>query len=211
MLCKYGCGNEGKFQLKSGEWICQDSFNKCPVNRAKNSKGGLAKPKLTKRVNCIYCNESRMPWTIYKHENDCYLNPKNLRICEVCGKPIKDYKHGKTCSHICANKTFKQCGKDHWNYSGVTENHYRTICFKNHKHKCIICGENLMLDVHHYDEDHENNDPKNLVPLCPTHHRYMHTKNKYILKECVDEYVENYIKKWGDGQIGKALDLQSRN
>lgn len=38
-----------------------------------------------------------------------------------------------------------------------------------------VCGETLLLEVHHIDGNHENNDPSNLRCLCPTHHRAMHT------------------------------------
>lgn len=36
-------------------------------------------------------------------------------------------------------------------------------------HKCAICGKERP-QVHHIDEDPSNNDPLNLIPLCPNHH-----------------------------------------
>ena len=38
MLCEYGCGNEAKFQMKSGKWCCSEHYNKCPEIRRKNSE-----------------------------------------------------------------------------------------------------------------------------------------------------------------------------
>lgn len=38
ILCKYGCKNEAKFQLKNGNWICSSSPNKCPEILRKNSE-----------------------------------------------------------------------------------------------------------------------------------------------------------------------------
>lgn len=38
-LCDYGCKKEAKFQLSNGKWCCEDSFNKCPSSKNKNSKG----------------------------------------------------------------------------------------------------------------------------------------------------------------------------
>lgn len=38
----------------------------------------------------------------------------------------------------------------------------------------------------------EDNDPKNLVPMCPTHHQYMHSR----FKSLINEKVENYRKDW---------------
>jgi hypothetical protein len=37
--CKYGCGQIGKYQLKSGDWICSPSANQCPEMRRRNSIG----------------------------------------------------------------------------------------------------------------------------------------------------------------------------
>jgi len=39
MMCENGCGQEAKFQLKNGKWICSKSSNSCPINKKKNSNG----------------------------------------------------------------------------------------------------------------------------------------------------------------------------
>ena len=57
-----------------------------------------------------------------------------------------------------------------------------------------ICGENKIVSVHHFDENHENNNPENLVPLCPTHHQYIHSSFKNDIFDQVESYVKNYIK-----------------
>lgn len=36
-------------------------------------------------------------------------------------------------------------------------------------HRCAICGRDKP-QVHHIDGDKSNNDPMNLLPLCPNHH-----------------------------------------
>jgi 5-methylcytosine-specific restriction endonuclease McrA len=36
-------------------------------------------------------------------------------------------------------------------------------------HRCAVCGEDKP-QVHHIDEDPSNNDPMNLIPLCPNCH-----------------------------------------
>ena len=56
----------------------------------------------------------------------------------------------------------------------------------------MYCGEDKIVEVHHYDGNRSNNKPINLVPLCPTHHRYWHSKYKYIVKDVVDIYVNNF-------------------
>ena len=69
---------------------------------------------------------------------------------------------------------------------------YKTLCFKYKEKKCIVCGEDKIVEVHHYDENHKNNDIKNLIPLCPTHHKYMHSKYKSIIKNIVDKYYNGH-------------------
>jgi hypothetical protein len=36
-------------------------------------------------------------------------------------------------------------------------------------HLCAICGQPNP-QLHHIDENHDNNEPSNLLPLCPNHH-----------------------------------------
>lgn len=126
-------------------------------------------------------------------------------ICPVCYAPfvkrLGSPKEKKTCSYSCSN-TFFRSGEDNGNFGRFGTNpdsihHYKRICFDNHKKECIIsgCGENRIVEVHHYDEDHSNNFPENLVPLCPTHHRYWHSGYKNLIEDEVHNYVKNYINK----------------
>lgn len=222
MLCDYGCGQEAKYKLKNGKNVCSNSHNKCPAIRLKNSN----KQKLTYKfpeakdnpanfkVECNFCQKLFSRSNIKKHINSCYLNPINLKICPICSNPIKDYKNNETCSSKCAkihfSEQYRKYAKIPWANSNK-DSEYREICFKYHEKKCIICGEDLIVSVHHYDENHANDLPENLVPMCPTHHQYMHSSYKYILKECVDEYVYNFC--LGVAQSGyrvPALEAGSR-
>ncbi len=45
------------------------------------------------------------------------------------------------------------------------------------------CSTDFVLEVHHLDSNAYNNDPKNLVILCPTHHKAIERK---VLKELYD-------------------------
>lgn len=40
---------------------------------------------------------------------------------------------------------------------------------KEFHHLCAVCGA-VRPQLHHMDENPENNDPSNLIPLCPNHH-----------------------------------------
>jgi len=40
--------------------------------------------------------------------------------------------------------------------------------------KCIICGFDKVVDLHHLDENRQNNQKSNMVGLCPNHHQMIH-------------------------------------
>ena len=121
---------------------------------------------------------------------------KITKVCPVCEslfETVSEHKSEKTtCSHSCSNTYFNGVIRN------KTENlkRYRTICFKHHDKQCVICSESKMIDVHHYDGDRKNNDPRNLVPLCPTHHKYWHSRYRYEIKDVVDMYVDKFKKKF---------------
>jgi hypothetical protein len=123
------------------------------------------------------------------------------RICPQCHNIFKvrtsDERRKTVCSRSCANTYFRS-GSDHANWKSYDEvsrksGHYRRICFYNHEHKCVFCDEDKAVVVHHYDEDCTNNDPANLIPLCPTHHSYIHTDRlKHLIIPTIEKYIENY-------------------
>ncbi len=140
------------------------------------------------KIKCQYCEDEVIISNHKRHEDACYLNPDNLRLCVVCNSPIKDYKKSKgTCSHSCSNKFFSHLRNKPESYS-----RYTTICWKEHKKECVVCGEDKIVAVHHMNEDHNDNRPENLVPLCPTHHTYMHSKYKEEILPTVEEYIKTF-------------------
>ena len=141
-----------------------------------------------RNIQCQHCADKVIVSNISRHEKSCYLNPDNLRLCEVCDTPIKNYKYSKgTCSHRCSNKFFSHLRNKPENYI-----RYTTLCWKNHKKECVVCKEDKIVAVHHYNEDHNDNRIENLVPLCPTHHQYMHSKYKCEVIDIVDNYIEQF-------------------
>ena len=179
--CQY-CDKEckNKNSLVSHERMCSKNPNKVE-SLFKNLN-------TTMSHQCMYCNKSLTVGNIKRHEDSCYMNPKNLKNCVVCNNPIKDYKNSKgTCSHSCSNKHFRDLRNMPDKYTK-----YRTICWKHHKKECIVCGENKIVAVHHYNEDHADNSIANLIPLCPTHHQYMHSKHKKDILHIVEKYNRRY-------------------
>lgn len=64
-----------------------------------------------------------------------------------------------------------------------TENTYRALAFRNYEHKCAVCGwcdDEDILQVHHIDENRQNNVLNNLIILCPNCHAKL-TFGKYKL------------------------------
>lgn len=154
--------------------------------------GGWSKINLVKH-SCKYCDKNVTIGNIVAHEAACYLNPVNINLCAVCEKPIKNYQTSKgTCSKKCANTHFRS-GLENGNWKGTR---YQTICFVYHEKKCVVCGEEKIVAVHHYDHNHNNDDPVNLVPLCPTHHQYVHSQYKDAVQPIIDNYVKKFISEW---------------
>ena len=145
-----------------------------------NGIKNLRKATYTK-ILCQYCSKDIGKPNVKRHEKSCYLNPKNLKLCPECNDPIKNYRINTTCSYSCSNKHF----------NGVVRNlnitRYRTICFRHHEKKCAICDEKNIVEVHH--------DPDNLIPLCSTHHKYMHSRFKDLIIDQVDQYRKNRLTK----------------
>ena len=103
-----------------------------------------------------------------------------VKVCPVCGNTFETKLGHKrehhTCSHSCSN-TFFRSGENNPNWkSEKSEWGYRKLCFDNWPKKCLICDFDMVVEVHHLDGNHDNNDENNLIPLCPNHHRAIHTK-----------------------------------
>lgn len=119
--------------------------------------------------------------------------------CPVCGiefeTKLNHPREKTTCSHACSNTYFRSGENngmfEHTRKKGLFGSaHYRTICFMHHKKECVVCGEDKIVEVHHMDENKSNTDPRNLVPLCSTHHRYWHSRYRKLIKDKVMNYVE---------------------
>lgn len=154
----------------------------------------LARKSASSKLPCCYCSKQHVLGNIKKHESACYLNPINMRYCEVCQSPIKNYKTSVTCSYSCSNTKFRS-GPDHPNWKEQTgeSTSIRSTCFYYHKKQCVICEENKIVEVHHLDGNHQNNKPENLIPLCPTHHQYWHSRYKCLVEQQVYDYINQWI------------------
>ncbi len=126
-----------------------------------------------------------------------YITPQKYqrleKECPICGKTFivinnPDAVQKTTCSYSCSNSYFRS-GLNNPNVSN-----YRTICKLYHGSKCIVCNETKLIETHHVDRNHLNNDPSNLIPLCPTHHQYYHSRYRSEVEPIISSYIEEWKK-----------------
>jgi hypothetical protein len=100
---------------------------------------------------------------------------KRCPICHDIFTTLKGHKREKaTCSYSCSNTYFRS-GEQNGNYKDSPAT-YRKTCIKKHGDACLLCGFNDIIEAHHIDGNRKNNKHNNLVPLCPNHHRLIHSK-----------------------------------
>lgn len=116
---------------------------------------------------------------------------EHKKICACCGNEFvfvgrlktKKFEKAQFCSRSCANNR-----QVWWNDNST---YYRTIAFRVWEEKCQIpqCGFDKIVAVHHIDENKENNDPRNLIPLCPNHHEMVHSKWRNEVQPFIEEVI----------------------
>lgn len=181
LLCKFcnkSCKNDNS--LRNHERLCKQNPSRQESTLAMNRQ-------TVKSRTCEFCHKSFLGSAFNLHKNCCKQDPNNQKICPVCKKLYS--KKGVTCSHGCANIYFRS-GENNPNWR---EDSYRSTCFLYHKKECVVCKESKIVEVHHLDEDRENNKPENLIPLCPTHHQYFHSRFRDEVIQQIEEYIYNFM------------------
>lgn len=127
---------------------------------------------MSKRIICKICKQEK------EHKakgmcNNCYRREgwkRKKKICPRCKRLIplkaKGYCGG------CYNTLFRlQQIKDHNNkkYHNISSELYKRVT-----KKCIICGFDKVVELHHLDQRRSNNSDDNFVGLCPNHHKMIH-------------------------------------
>ena len=54
------------------------------------------------KFECIYCKRKIALHSIKRHQDVCYLNPKNFKHCKRCGKILNHRTQTKYCSRRCS-------------------------------------------------------------------------------------------------------------
>ena len=127
---------------------------------------------------CVGCGDQKE----HQAKGLCYpcyrkLWKPKLIICKNCNKEKKHHAFG-LCSP-CHMKLHHYDIIKSYNirkYHNLPLNIYRKLATK-----CLICGFDKIVDLHHLDHNKKNNSEENLIPLCPNHHKMLH-KQEYKLE-----------------------------
>lgn len=128
-------------------------------------------------------------WFSGKICHNCYRReiwkPK-LIDCKRCHRqrPMQ----AKGYCNSCYNYVFHlQRTKD----SNAVRSHNITIeLYREITQECILCSFNKIVDLHHLDENHSNNNPNNMVGLCPNHHKMLHIlEYRELLKDTIERLM----------------------
>ena len=116
----------------------------------------------------------------------CYTRTATPQIiCMICGK--KRPHHAKKMCGSCYSKTFHYDRIKEFNvqnYHGISLKEWNEIT-----EKCILCGFDKIVELHHLDGNKKNSQRNNLMGLCPNHHKMLHNE-KYK-----DETTKEILKK----------------
>lgn len=127
---------------------------------------------------------------VVEHEVSCTACFKDFKVS--VRQNLFDVSTKYYCSRSCANSVGGQAKQAKYLFDGKSS--YRSICFRYHKKECVVCNFKDVVDVHHRDKDRTNNTVKNLVPLCPNHHRMVHLKK---FKVSIEKEIDYYFKSLG--------------
>lgn len=117
----------------------------------------------------------------------CYKSLKwkpKIQKCKRCQKSRAIHAKGLCAS--CYNTTFHLDKARAYNQR--KKNKITLVQFRKTTKKCVICGFDKIVDIYHLDKNKSNNSDKNLIGLCPNHHRMINNHNfhqeiQQLLKE----------------------------
>ena len=118
---------------------------------------------------CKNCNQEKehhakgFCYTCYKKLN---WQPK-LQMCKRCKRKMPIHAKGFCAS--CYNAKFHADKAKAYHHRKSNNVDLKT--FRKVTRVCVICGFDKIVDIHHIDSNKQNSDPKNLIGLCPNHHR----------------------------------------
>ena len=138
----------------------------CPECAKENN---MAKYNRTE-VECAYCGIKFM-----KKNSKLNNSKSGLHFC--CRE------HKDLAQRLDSGEKFAKMRPEHYGQILSPNSNYRGYAIREYGAKCAVCGfdeDPSLLEVHHIDENRNNNNIENLIPLCPMCHRKL-TTHKYKL------------------------------
>ena len=138
----------------------------CPICQEEDKDEKYAESR--QEVECAYCKIK-------------FLKPLSKLDRSKSGLYFCCREHKDLAQRLESGQEFQEMRPDH--YGTTDSKNYREKAFREYEHKCTICDWNEdsdVLEVHHIDENRENNKIDNLIILCPICHKKL-TTHKYIL------------------------------
>lgn len=133
------------------------------------------------------------------------------KYCKNCGKLLElkimpngikespsQLKRRKFCHRKCMSEYYSKNNSKAGDVSWYVAHERARRIHKNRV--CEICGSTKNIDIHHKDENIQNNEPDNLMALCRSCHMKKHRK-KGICKICGNPvkghgYCEKHYQRW---------------
>lgn len=130
---------------------------------------------------CAHCKSPLGLNRIRYCSHECYTKAKRQRarrdghvpLCRYCKSPV-GFHRSRYCSSRCSAKAWREIGR-----FGAT----RQEILESFGNRCSVCGQtpDKQLFIHHVDgfgstvpRRERNNQPKNLLPVCPWCHMRIH-------------------------------------
>ncbi len=144
--------------------------------------------------NCKQEKEHHARGFCYTCYKKLFWSPRSAK-CKRCQKtkPL----HAKGLCGSCYNFVYRLDKNKAWNYKKYHNLNQET--YKKITSKCVLCEFDKIVEIHHLDENKQNNFQENLIGLCPNHHKMLH--NFEFRKQILDELKEKGYKVIEDPKI----------
>jgi glutaredoxin-related protein len=143
---------------------------------------------------CLNCKKNKEIADSGKSKGLCHTCYKKLLWkpklieCRRCKRVLP--VHAKSLCLGCYSSVFQIDNVKKWNaqlYHKIDHELYKKATTK-----CTICGFDKIVELHHLDNNHNNNSETNLIGACPNHHKMLHHRD--FRKEMFDILKEKGFK-----------------
>lgn len=186
ILCACGCGefvDKAKFPSQQRKYI---NFHQHRGIHNGNYRGGKIK------TACPICGTTFYKWPSWNQvtcrKDECYRKWVSITVkargnikvkikCSHCGKELIRFPsqiHERNyCNRYCLAADNPKNGAKNGNWQGGRDKFIKDQTLLRDNYRCVICGFDLVVDVHHITPRTENgtNEFSNLITLCPNHHK----------------------------------------